>query len=193
MLTQAVSRVPANLWAVNVALDLEDREFFLQDFDELRIGVGGAFRIPQRGSVVLGLSPEGMRILTNVTESLVECRQDTRGEGPIPLSRPLRVDVWSTRLPVAGTRRRCLFVVGWRQRGGNRLGGGCRLSLCSRTAASPSRTDGGGLLSEAEHCARWSRHKSRLGNESKHPAFHQTMRVNQPSNQIKYSCASLVA
>ena len=57
MLTQAVSRIPANLWTINVTLDLEYREFFPQGFDELGIGVGGAFRVPQCGSVVLGLSP----------------------------------------------------------------------------------------------------------------------------------------
>lgn len=39
MLTQAISKIPANFWTVNIALDLEDREFFLQAFDELGIGV----------------------------------------------------------------------------------------------------------------------------------------------------------
>ena len=57
VLTQAVSRVPPNLRTIDIALDLENREFFLQGFDELGIGVGGAFRLPQRGSVILGLSP----------------------------------------------------------------------------------------------------------------------------------------
>lgn len=45
MLTQAVFKVPANLWKVNVALDLEDRESFFQAFDEFGIGVGRAFRV----------------------------------------------------------------------------------------------------------------------------------------------------
>ena len=67
MLTQAISKIPANFWTVNIALDLEDREFFLQAFDELGIGVGRAFCLPQGRSVVLGLSPESMRILANVT------------------------------------------------------------------------------------------------------------------------------
>jgi len=154
MLTQAVPRVPANLRTIDITLNLEDREFFLQGFDELGIGVGGAFRVPQCRSVVLGLSPEGTRILANVTESLVECGQDTRSDGPIPLSRSLRVNVWSTRFPVAGTRRRCDFGAGRGRRGGSGLGGGRRLSWCGRTAAGPERTGGSGLLGEAEHCAR---------------------------------------
>ena len=170
MLTQAISRVPANLRTVNVTLYLEDCEFFLQGFDKLGIGVGGALRVPQCGSIILGLSPEGVRVLANVTEGLVKCGQDTWGEGPIPSSRSLRVNVRSTRLPVAGTRRRRLFVVGRRRRRRGGVGGGRRLSLCGRTAANPNRTCGSGLLGEAEHCARWFRHKSQLGNESKHPA-----------------------
>jgi hypothetical protein len=40
MLTQAISKIPANLWTINLALDLEDRELFLQAFYELGIGVG---------------------------------------------------------------------------------------------------------------------------------------------------------
>ena len=40
MLTQSVSKVPANLWAIHLALDLEDREFFSEAFGELRVGVG---------------------------------------------------------------------------------------------------------------------------------------------------------
>ena len=66
-LTQAISKVPANLRAIDLALDLESREFFFQDLDEFGIGILGGFGLPQRGSVVLGLSPESMRILANVT------------------------------------------------------------------------------------------------------------------------------
>ena len=44
-LTQAVSKIPANFWAVNLALDVQDRELFLKAFDELGIGVGRAFRL----------------------------------------------------------------------------------------------------------------------------------------------------
>jgi len=104
--TQAVPKVPANLWTVNLALDLENREFFLQTFDELGIGVGRAFRLPQSRSVVLSLSPKSVGISTNVTEGLVERGKDTRSEGPIPLARSFRVNMRSTRLPVAGTRQR---------------------------------------------------------------------------------------
>ena len=40
MLTQSVSKIPANLWAIYLALDLEDREFVFKAFDELGIGAG---------------------------------------------------------------------------------------------------------------------------------------------------------
>jgi len=110
MLTQSVSKVPANLWAIYLALDLEDREFFSEAFDELRVGVGRTFRLPQSGSVVLGLSLKSIRILMDITKSLIVCGQDARSEGPIPLARSFRVNVWSTRLPV--TRQRRVFIVG---------------------------------------------------------------------------------
>ena len=40
MLTQSVSKIPANLRAIYLALNLEDRDFFLEAFDELGIWVG---------------------------------------------------------------------------------------------------------------------------------------------------------
>lgn len=36
---QAVSEVPANFWTINLALNLKDREFFLQTLNELGIRV----------------------------------------------------------------------------------------------------------------------------------------------------------
>jgi hypothetical protein len=40
ILSQTISEIPANFWAINLALNLKDRELFLQALDELEIGVG---------------------------------------------------------------------------------------------------------------------------------------------------------